>query len=87
MRLIFAISMSWLTSSKNAILDKAGKNQKEIAVLVNVPPSIISRELQRNKGKKDYRPKQAQLNADNRRKFTARPLKMEAMLRSSLTGC
>ena len=58
------------------ILKKAGKNQKEIAELVNVSPSTICRELQRNKGKKGYRPKQAQIKTDNRRKQTAKPLKM-----------
>lgn len=62
------------------ILKKAGKNQKEIAELINVSPSTISRELQRNKGKKGYRPKQAQIKADNRRKLTARPLKMTALV-------
>ncbi len=62
------------------ILKKAGKNQKEIAELVNVSPSTISRELRRNKGKKGYRPKQAQIKADNRRKLTARPLKMTALV-------
>lgn len=60
------------------ILKKAGKNQKEIAALVNVSPSTICRELQRNKGKKGYRPKQAQIKADIRRKQTAKPLKMTA---------
>jgi len=58
------------------ILKKAGKNQKDIADLVNVSPSTICRELRRNKGKRGYRPKQAQAKADNRRKQTAKPLKM-----------
>jgi transposase, IS30 family len=57
-------------------LKKAGKNQKGIAELVKVSPSTICRELQRNKGKRGYRPKQAQRKAENRRKLTARPLKM-----------
>jgi len=58
------------------ILKKAGKNQKDIADLVNVSPSTICRELRRNTGKRGYRPKQAQAKADNRRKQTAKPLKM-----------
>ena len=41
------------------ILKKAGKNQKEIAALLGVSESTISRELKLNQGKKDYRPKQA----------------------------
>ena len=50
------------------ILKKAGKNQKEIAALLGVSESTISRELTRNQGKKGYRPKQAQIKADNRKK-------------------
>jgi len=38
------------------ILKKAGKNQKEIAALMGVSESTISRELKRNQGKKGYRP-------------------------------
>jgi transposase, IS30 family len=60
------------------ILMKAGKNQKDIAKLVNVSPSTISRELRRNTGKRGYRPKQAQAKVDNRRKQAAKPLKMTA---------
>jgi IS30 family transposase len=60
------------------ILKKAGKNQKDIAELANVSPSTVCRELRRNTGKRGYRPKQAQIKADNRRKQTAKPLKMTA---------
>ena len=58
------------------ILKKAGKNQKDIAGLVNVSPSTICRELQRNTGKRGYRPKQAQRKAETRRKLAVKPLKM-----------
>lgn len=61
------------------ILKKAGKNKKDIADLVNVSPGTICRELKRNTGKRGYRPKQAQLKAENRRKLTAKPLKMTAV--------
>jgi transposase, IS30 family len=61
------------------ILKKAGKSQKDIADLVKVSPSTICRELQRNTGKRGYRPKQAQLKAESRRKLTAKPLKMTAV--------
>jgi IS30 family transposase len=61
------------------ILKKAGKNQKDIADLVHVSPSTICRELKRNTGKRGYRPKQAQRKAENRRKLTAKPLKMTAV--------
>lgn len=62
------------------ILKKAGKNQKEIAGLLGVSPSTICREIQRNKGKKGYRPKQAQIKTDKRRKEAAKTLKMTAEL-------
>jgi transposase, IS30 family len=58
------------------ILKKAGKNQKDIAGLVNVSPSTICRELKRNTGKRGYRPKQAQRKAETRRKRAVKPLKM-----------
>lgn len=58
------------------ILNKDGKSQKEMAKLLGVCPSTISRELRRNQGKRGYRPKQAQVKANNRRKQAARFLKM-----------
>jgi IS30 family transposase len=62
------------------ILKKAGKSQKEIAALLGVSESTISRELKRNQGKKGYRPKQAQIKADNRKKQAAKALKMTPTL-------
>jgi IS30 family transposase len=58
------------------ILKKAGKNQKEIAELLGVSAPTISRELNRNKGQKGYRSKQAQIKADKRRKQAAKATKM-----------
>ena len=49
-------------------LMKAGHNQSEIAHLINVHKSMISRELRRNCGMKGYRPKQAHQFTLNRRK-------------------
>jgi IS30 family transposase len=62
------------------ILKKAGKNQKEIAELLGVSAATISRELMRNKGQKGYRPKQAQIKADKRKKQAAKALKMTPAL-------
>src|SRR6266508_1725961 len=62
------------------VLNKAGKNQKEIAALLGVSPTTINPELKRNKGKKGYRPKQAQIKTDKRRKQAAKALKMTAAL-------
>jgi IS30 family transposase len=59
-----------------AILKKAGKDQKEIAELINVSPSTICREFQRNTGKNGYRPLQAQIKTDSRRKENVKALKM-----------
>jgi IS30 family transposase len=46
---------------------KAEKKQNEIAEILGVSPSTISRELKRNTGKKGYRPIQAQRFADERK--------------------
>ena len=51
-------------------LMKAGHIQTEIARLINVHKSTISRELRRNRGMKGYRPKQAHQFSLNRRKKT-----------------
>ena len=42
--------------------------------------ATISRELMRNKGQKGYRPKQAQIKADKRKKQAAKALKMTPAL-------
>ncbi len=60
------------------ILKKAGKNQKEIAKLLDVSESTVCRELKRNQGKRGYRSKQAQIKADKRRTQAAKALKMTA---------
>jgi IS30 family transposase len=49
-------------------LMKAAHKQTEIARLINVHKSTISRELRRNRGMKGYRPKQAHQFSLNRRK-------------------
>jgi IS30 family transposase len=47
---------------------KMGHNQTEIANVIGVQKSTISRELQRNRGQRGYRPKQAHQMALSRRK-------------------
>ena len=49
-----------------AILMKSGQTQKEIAKLMSRSPSTISRELQRNRGQRGYRPKQAHARSVSR---------------------
>ncbi len=53
-------------------LRKAGQTQKQIAVILKRSESTICRELQRNTGKRGYRPKQAQKKTEERRAINAR---------------
>lgn len=46
---------------------KAGYNQSEIALIIGVSKSTLSREIQRNQGQRGYRPKQAHQTALQRR--------------------
>ena len=55
---------------------KAGFSQSAIAIEINVHKSTICRELQRNRGLKGYRPKQAHLKATNRRQDAAKYVKL-----------
>ncbi len=57
-------------------LKKAKKDQKEIAVILGVSPSTISREFKRNTGQRGYRPKQAHIKALTRREEACKVIKM-----------
>lgn len=57
-------------------LKKAGMNQKEIAEDLKRSPSSISRELRRNKGLRGYRPKQANIFAEQRRNSALKAIKI-----------
>jgi len=59
-----------------AALKKTEKNQKEIAKIICVSEATISRELKRNRGKKGYRPKQANQFALARRTNASKAVKM-----------
>jgi Helix-turn-helix domain len=59
-----------------AALKKTEKNQKEIAKIICVSTATISRELKRNRGKKGYRPKQANQFALARRSDASKSIKM-----------
>lgn len=54
---------------------KIGLNQTQIARLVGVHKSTISRELKRNTGQRGYRPKQAQQKTDTRRQQAAKRIR------------
>jgi len=49
-------------------MNKAGKSQPEIAQAIGFGQSTVSKELNRNKGKRGYRPKQAHQKATKRKK-------------------
>jgi len=55
------------------VLLKAEHNQIEIAGIIGVDKSTISRELKRNSGKRGYRPKQAHETCLKRREIKAKP--------------
>jgi IS30 family transposase len=70
------------------VLKKAGHMQVDIAQLIGVHKSTISREVSRNKGQRGYRPKQAHCLALERRKLKVKSfitaeewLRIEALLR------
>ena len=45
---------------------KAGQTQARIALILGVSKSTISRELTRNSGQRGYRPRQAQIQCEQR---------------------
>ena len=55
---------------------KARTLQKDIALILDVSPPTISRELERNTGKRGYRPKQAHIKAERRRQEAGKSIKM-----------
>jgi len=55
---------------------KAGLNQSEVAEHLNVHKATISREIRRNKGKRGYRPKQAQEFSIERRAIKSKAVKV-----------
>ena len=59
-------------------LKKAGHTQHCIAATLEVSPSMICRELWRNRGRRGYRPSQAHQQALARRRHKAKATKMTA---------
>ncbi len=66
------------------ILRKAGHNQTQIARHLGVHKSTISRELHRNRGKRGYRPKQAQRLAEGRRNCCGNRIPQQTWIRVEL---
>ena len=59
-----------------AALKKAGILNNQIALIIGTSESTITREIQRNSGKRGYRPRQAQIEADRRKQQAANAIKM-----------
>lgn len=57
-------------------LKKSGSTQREVAQIIGVSQSTVSRELARNTGDRGYRHKQAQEKAMRRREDSVKPTKM-----------
>jgi IS30 family transposase len=60
------------------ILKKAGKENKEIAELIETSSATISRELRRNQSEQGYCAVQAQERAEQRKRVEKKPTKMTA---------
>lgn len=72
------MSYSQLTSEQRTEIKaylKIGLDQTQIADLVGVHKSTISRELKRNTGQRGYRPKQAQEKTETRRKTSVKHIR------------
>jgi len=68
-------------------LNKSGMSQTKIALQLGVDQSSISRELNRNKGKRGYRPKQADNKTKLRKKRTIKGSVMTAEMIDKITIC
>jgi transposase, IS30 family len=73
-------------TNKDRLLIKAyldsGLNRSEIGIKLGFDRSTISRELQRNKGGRGYRVKQAQWFADMRQKYRQTPRRMTTVMKA-----
>lgn len=71
------MNYTYLTQEKRYqiyALKKAGHKPSEIADMLDRDRSTISRELARNRGQRGYRPRQAQLMAEERRAINAQTI-------------
>lgn len=66
-------------------LNKAGQSQQQIAELLERSASTISRELKRNKGRRGYRPRQAQRLNDSRRRVAYKARKVNDQVRLDIS--
>ncbi|MDP0562231.1 MAG: helix-turn-helix domain-containing protein [Candidatus Endonucleobacter sp. (ex Gigantidas childressi)] len=57
-------------------LKKSGCSQREVAEIIGISQSTVSRELARNTGEREYRHRQAQGQTDSQRTESARASRM-----------
>lgn len=62
----------------------AGLHQRTIADNLGFSASAISREIFRNTGERGYRPKQAQMMAEERQNFRSEPRKLDTKMKATL---
>ena len=66
---------------------KEGSTQDEIATAIGYSQSTVSKELQRNRGQRGYRPRQAQVMAAKRKRLRrSRPRAMVGEVREEVEG-
>jgi IS30 family transposase len=65
-------------------LSKQGSSQQNIAAILGISQSAVSREMRRNRGKRGYRFKQAEAKARARQAVRSRPRKLTARLRRKI---
>jgi transposase, IS30 family len=65
-------------------LNKQGSSQQNIAEMLGISQSAVSRELARNRGKRGYRFKQAEAKAQARQEVRSKPRKLTARLRRQI---
>jgi len=65
-------------------LSRQGSSQQSIAAILGVSQSAVSRELDRNRGKRGYRFKQAEAKAQGRQALRRKPRKLTAGLRRKI---
>jgi IS30 family transposase len=68
--------VTWEDRIKIKLLLQQGKNKSEIAEIIGKDKSTVGREIKRNTGGRGYRPKQAQMFAEEREAAKHRPYKM-----------
>jgi IS30 family transposase len=69
-------------------LSKRGSSQQNIAEVLGVSQSAVSREMRRNRGQRGHRFKQAEAKAQARQAIRSKPRKLTVLMRCEIErGC